>query len=385
MTQTGPLIVGAYEHPCRTISDLSLAQVHAHVAMGALLDAGLRLSDVDGYFCDSTVPGGPLAMVEYLGLRCAYVESTDIGGSSYLAHVHQAMTAIADGRCRIALCTMAGRPRSAPPSASSRSPGPEGAFETSWGLGATVQNYALVAMRHMYEFGTTGEDMANVKVAASLHAQHNPEAFLPHPVTIDEVLDSPMISDPLHRMDCCVVTDGGGAVVIVDPAIARSLGRDGVQLLGFGEAIKHAGAVRPDLSYSAAVWSGPAAFVEAKLTPADVDYASIYDSFTITVLMTLEDLGFCEKGAAPRFIADGALLAPNGRLPMNTDGGSLCNNHPGNRGGMIRLIEAVRQLRGEARSAVQVDDCEVALVHGTGGRLGSRSSAVTLLLGRQGS
>ncbi|HEX3789891.1 MAG TPA: thiolase domain-containing protein [Pseudonocardiaceae bacterium] len=375
------VIAGAYEHPLREIPDRSVAQIHAEVALGALADAGLTLADVDGYFCDSTAPGGPLGMADYLGLSPRYVDSTDTGGSSYLAHVGHAADAIAAGRCRVALCTMAGRPRSAGRSGRT-APSPLGPFEDNWGITATVHNYALVAMRHMAEFGTTPEQLAAVKVAASQHAQYNPNALLRKVVTVEDVLASPMISDPLHRLDCCVVTDGGGAVVVVAPEVARSLGRTGADVLGYAQAVSHPAAGAIDLTTTAAARTGPAALAEAGVTLADVDYASIYDSFTITVVITLEDLGFCAKGEGGRFVEDGALLAPHGRLPINTDGGGLCNNHPSSRGGMTKIIEAVRQLRGTAHPAVQVPDCEVALVHGTGGRLGTRAGSVTLILGR---
>jgi acetyl-CoA C-acetyltransferase len=184
-------------------------------------------------------------------------------------------------------------------------------------------------------------------------------------------------------MDCCVVTDGGGAVVVVSPEVARDTGRRGAKILGHGETVKHTNNGRVDLTFTGAVWSGPRAFEEAGVTTSDIDYASIYDSFTITVVETLEDLGFCEKGKGGRFVAEGALLAPDGKLPFNTDGGGLCNNHPTNRGGMTKIIEAVRQLRGEAHPAVQVPDCEIALAHGTGGSLATRMGSVTLILGRE--
>jgi len=318
-------------------------------------------------------------------LRCSYLDSTDTGGSSYLCHVGHAAAAIAAGKCTVALVTLAGKPRTGgqAPGASRVSGAPESNFEQSWGLTGPVGGYALAAQRHMYEFGTTSAQLAEIKVAASLHAQHNPHAFLPYPVTVDEVLESPMVSSPLRRMDCCVVTDGGGAIVLVSPEVARDLPRRTVKVLGHGEAPKHAGNGRIDLTYSGAVWSGPRAFEEAGLTAEDVDYASIYDSFTITVLMTLEDLGFCEKGKGGDFVSDGALVAPGGRLPFNTDGGGLCNNHPANRGGMTKVIEAVRQLREEAHPAVQVPDCEIALAHGTGGSLGTRMGSATLLLGTE--
>jgi acetyl-CoA C-acetyltransferase len=377
-------IAGAFEHPGRRIPDRSVAQLHAEVALGALADAGLSLADVDAYFCDSSAPGvGALSMIEYLGLRCTHADTTEIGGSSYLSHVGHAAMAIANGKCHVALVTMADRPLTGGVVPRGDTQGPERSFDDLWGVTETVHNYAMVAMRHMYEFGTTSEQLAEIKVAASTHAQFNPNALLRKVVSVDDVLASPMISDPLHRLDCCVTTDGGGAVVLVSPDVAQGLQRTTVQLLGHAERFKYNDNGRLDLSHTAAVWSGPAAFAEAGVTPADIDYAGIYDSFTITVLETLEDLGFCAKGRGGAFVADGALVAPFGRLPVNTDGGSLCNTHPGGRGGMPKIIEAVRQLRGEAQPAVQVRDCELALVHGTGGRLGTRSSAATLILGRE--
>jgi acetyl-CoA C-acetyltransferase len=245
-----------------------------------------------------------------------------------------------------------------------------------------VAGYAMAARRHMHEFGTTSAQLAEIKVAASVHAQHNPHAFLRNVVSIDEVLESRMVADPLHMLDCCVVTDGGGALVVVAPDVAKSINRHCIPILGTGTGVKHVDNGRIDLTYTAAVHSGPRAFAEAGITPADIDYASIYDSFTITVLIALEDLGFCAKGEGGRFVADGALQAPFGRLPFNTDGGGLCNNHPGNRGGITKVIEAVRQLRNEAHPAVQVPDCELALAHGTGGNLATRMGSATVILGR---
>ena len=380
-------IAGAYEHPDRKIPDKSVPQVHAEVALGALADAGLSLSDVDAYFCAGDAPGfGPLSMADYLGLKqLRYMDSTETGGSSYLVHVGHAAAAIAEGKCRVALITLAGLPRSQRTSRASAAPSaPEAAFEQPFGP-TTVSMYALAARRHMHEYGTTSAQLAAIKVAASQHAQHNPNAMLRNPVTVEEVLDSPMISDPLHRLDCCVISDGGGALVVVAPEVAAGLSRPTVSVLGHGESPKLADNGRIDLTYTGAVWSGPRAFAEACVTRADIDYVSIYDSFTITVLQTLEDLGFCEKGKGGAFVADGALLAPDGALPFNTDGGGLCNNHPTNRGGMTKVIEAVRQLRGEANAAVQVPDCEIALAHGNGGSLGTRSGAATLILGREDS
>jgi acetyl-CoA C-acetyltransferase len=202
-------------------------------------------------------------------------------------------------------------------------------------------------------------------------------------VTVEEVVNSPMISDPLHRLDCCVISDGGGAIIVTSPEIAKSLKRPLVKVIGAGEAPKHQMGGKVDLTYSGARWSGPLAFQEAGVKPSDMKYASIYDSFTITVLMQLEDLGFCEKGEGGKFVSDGNLIAGTGKLPFNTDGGGLCNNHPANRGGLTKVIEAVRQLRGEAHPKVQVPNCDLALAHGTGGSLGTRHGSATVIMERE--
>jgi acetyl-CoA C-acetyltransferase len=201
-------------------------------------------------------------------------------------------------------------------------------------------------------------------------------------VTLDEVSASPMIADPLRRLDCCINTDGGGAILVVAPQLARSLKRPPIMLRGAGEAIRHQDGGRIDMTSSAGRQSGALAFAEAGVSPRDIKYASIYDSFTITVIITLEDLGFCETGRGGAFVADGNLIAGVGTLPVNTDGGGLCNNHPGARGGIPKIVEAVRQLRGEAHPAVQVPGCDLALVHGSGGFIASRGGSATLILER---
>ncbi|MFD2415858.1 thiolase domain-containing protein [Amycolatopsis pigmentata] len=377
------LIAGAYEHPKRKLPDVSIGQIYADVAHGALADAGLRASDVDALYCDVTIGGlSVLSLSEYLGLQVSHVDSTDTGGSSYLAHVGHAAEAIAAGKVKVALILLAGRAASGRGRGSSPDGPPESGFERPFG-GNTVGEYALAARRHMYEFGTTSAELAEIKVAASHHAQYNPNALLRKLVTVEEVLESPMVADPLHRLDSCVMTDGGGALVLVSPEVARDLDRTCVKVLGHGEAVKHSSNGAVDLTYSAAVRSGPAAFAEAGVTPSDIDYVSIYDSFTITVLLALEDLGFCEKGKGGQFVRDGRLQAPFGGLPFNTDGGGLCNNHPANRGGMTKVIEAVRQLRGEANPEVQVPNCRLALAHGNGGSLATRAGAATVILGTE--
>ncbi|MFM6991819.1 MAG: thiolase domain-containing protein [Rhodoferax sp.] len=377
-------IAGAFEHPTRKADDKSLAQLHAEVAKGALEDAGLTKDDVDGYFCDTEAPGlGPLSMVDYMGLKVRYMDNTDTGGSAYLLHVAHAAQAIAEGKCSVALITLAGRPRAAGLNAEPVVDYnvPDMPYEQPYGP-TVVNTYGMVAMRHMHEFGTTSEQLAWIKVAASHHAQHNPNAMLRKVVTVEDVVNSPMISDPLHRLDCCVVSDGGGALVVVAPEIAKSLKRPMVGVIGSGEAAKHQQGGLIDLSYSAAAWAGEQAFAEARVKPSDIQYASIYDSFTITALVQLEDLGFCKKGEGGKFVADGGLISGVGKLPFNTDGGGLCNNHPANRGGITKVIEAVRQLRGEAHPAVQVPNCSLALASGMGGWMGSRHGSGVLILER---
>jgi acetyl-CoA C-acetyltransferase len=380
-------LVGAYEHPTRKAEGKSVAQLHAEVAKGALEDAGLTKQDVDGYFCAGDAPGlGPLSMADYMGLKLRHLDSTDTGGTSYLIHVAHAAQAIALGKCNVALITLAGRPRSEGHSGTQpRTWGanlPDAPFEAPYGI-VTTNSYAMVAMRHMHEFGTTSEQLAWVKVAASHHAQHNEHAMLREVVTVKEVLDSPMVADPLHRMDCCVVSDGGGALIVARPEIAKKLKRPPVKLIGAGESSKGQAGGKLTLTTSGAAWSGAAAFAEAGVKPADIKYASIYDSFTITVVVQLEDLGFCKKGEGGKFVADGNLISGSGKLPFNTDGGGLCNNHPANRGGMTKVIEAVRQLRGEAHPKVQVKDCGLALAQGTGGQLGTRHGSATLIMERE--
>jgi acetyl-CoA C-acetyltransferase len=378
-------VAGIYEHPTRKATDIALAQLHAEVAKGALDDAGLSLQDVDGYFCAGDAPGlGPLSMSDYLGLKPRYLDTTETGGSSYLIHLHHAALAIKQGKCKVALITMGGRPRAEGAGLSiglSTDHFPETPFERPYGS-ATLNLYAMVAARHMHEFGTTSEQLAWIKVAASHHAQHNPNAMLRKVVTVEDVLNSPLVSDPLHKLDCCVMSDGGGALVLTTPEIARTLKRPQVRVLGCGEASKSQIGGQVDLVRSGAIWSGPAAFAEAGVTPADIKYASIYDSFTITVLVQLEDLGFCKKGEGGKFVADGNLISGVGRLPFNTDGGGLCNSHPGNRGGMTKLLEAVRQARGEAHPAVQVPNCNLVLAQGTGGMLATRHGSATVIMER---
>ncbi|MCC6719316.1 MAG: thiolase domain-containing protein [Acetobacteraceae bacterium] len=381
-------IAGAFEHPTRKAPDKSVFQLHAECAAGALADAGLTKDDVDGYFCAGDAAGmGPINIVDYMNLRLRYLDSTDVGGTSYIGAVGHAAAAINAGKCNVALITLSGRPRSeGVQTGTGQRPGNPQVGDSPWETHfspATTNVYGMVAARHMHEYGTTSEQLAWIKVAASHHAQWNEHAMLRNVVTVEEVVNSPMVSTPLHRLDCCVISDGGGALVVVKPEIARSLKRPLVKVMGHGESWKGQMGGDVDLTYSGARWSGAAAFAESGVKHADIKYASIYDSFTITVLMQLEDLGFCEKGQGGKFVSDGNLISGVGKLPFNTDGGGLCNNHPANRGGITKVIEAVRQLRGEAHPKVQVPNCDIALAHGTGGLLGSRHGSSTLIMERE--
>lgn len=391
MTRDPVYVAGVYEHPTREAPDASTMELHADVAKGALDDAGIGPESIDGY-CTAGVPEytfalQSLTMADYLGLDISWTDSTDVGGSSYVSHLGHAASAIRDGKCDVCLVTMAGRPRSNQQASGTgirELRTTQHSFERIYGA-TPVSAYAMAARRHAHEYGTTEEQLAAIRVAAASHAQHNPTAMYRDPVSVQDVLESPPVAPPLNLLDCCVISDGGGAMVLMS-ADARSrldVDRECVEVLGHGEAIDHHDAGRIDITTTGATESGPRAFAEAGLEPSDVDYAGIYDSFTITVLETLEDLGFCEKGAGGEFVAEGTLEAPDGDLPFNTAGGSLCSNHPGNRGSMPKIVEAVHQLRGEAADPVQVD-ADVALVHGTGGVISSRHSAVTALLGREG-
>jgi acetyl-CoA acetyltransferase len=381
---TRAAIVGVYEHPTRKAPGLHPFQLQAECVRGALADAGLEIGDVDGLCTTALLPseGGSFMSVievaEWLGIVPTYIDSTDTGGAAPVAHVGHAAAAIASGLAEVVVVSYAAvssfrRPEVGATNTDATGPGQ---FEVPYGF-TIAGSYALAAQRHMHEYGTTPEQLAEIAVTCRTHAAPNPDARFRDPITIDEVLASPSISSPLRRLDCCVVTDGGGAVVVASAARARDARREPVWILGFGEACTQVqmNQMRP-LTATAARFSGPRAFARAGVKPDEIDVAQIYDSFTITVLLALEDLGFCEKGDGGAFVADGGLTV-GGRLPVNTDGGGLSSNHPGRRG-IFTVIESVRQLRGES-PGVQVPDCRLALAHGTGGSL---SSAATLILGR---
>jgi len=376
------LIAGVHEFPERRTAKSAL-EIQALSARAALADAGLGPRDVDGFF---TVAGsgatGVLPVVDYLNLNPRYVDGTTIGGASFVAHVSHAAAAIAAGRCRVALVTYGSTARSHGVAIGTRARAGGDyvdQFEAVHGVSIAAL-YALVAQRHMHVYGTTGAQLAAIAVACRRHAGLNPDALYRDPITVADVLASPMIASPLHLLDCCVITDGGGAVVLVHPDLARDLPKPAVAVLGSAEAVAHTAAGTRDYLVSAAAQTGPRALAEAGVTHDDLDMAMIYDSFTITVLVTLEDLGFCKKGEGGPFVADGRLEL-GGALPINTDGGGLSSNHPGMRG-IFLVIEAVRQLRGEGGPR-QVPGCRLALVHGTGGALGTRHAGATLVLARR--
>jgi len=375
-------VVGAYEHPTRFAPDKTAFQLHAESARGALEDAGLAKEDVDGFFTSGVGPIGVLSLAGHLNLRPSYVDSQAIGGSSFVSHCLHAAAAIAAGLCKVALVTYGSTAASERFAIGTGTGGfvlePPDNFEAPFGP-TIVGSYALVAQRHMHEHGTTSEQLAEIAVTMRRHASLNPQAKYRDPITVEDVLASRVISSPLHLLDCCVISDGGGALVLTSLERARDLKKPPVVVLGAAEALRHAEIATRDLLDIAARQSGPLALARAGVTHADIDLAMVYDSYTITVLATLEALGFCAPGEGGAFCAGGR-IGLGGALPVNPDGGGLSSNHPGMRG-IFLVIEATRQLRGECGPR-QVKDARLALVHGTGGMLGQRHSGVTMILGR---
>ena len=383
-------IVGIHEHTTRYAPDKSELQIQGESAIKAIEDAGLSKADVDGLFTSSSsVRMSAFALADYLNMNPSYVDNTSVGGGSFEFHLSHAMTAIAAGRINCALITYGSLARSGGVSVGTGGVGRFGrpvldpspdSFEELYGL-TTVGLYAMVAQRHMHQYGTKPEQLAEISVAIRHHAGMNPYAMFRNPITVDEVMSSRVISSPLHILDCCLISDGGGAVVVASPEVARNCKQHPVWVLGVGEAVAHQGAGNRDLVYLAAKQSAQPAFAMAGVTHDDIDMAMIYDSFTITVLTTLEDLGFCNKGEGGDFVTGGRLQI-GGDLPINTDGGGLSSNHPGMRG-LFLLLEATRQLRHEFDGTPrQVPDCKIAIAHGTGGTIGSRHSGGTVILGR---
>ncbi len=339
----------------------------------ALADAGLNKESVDGlfsasaYYSMATVSAG-----EYLGIRPRYSDATNMGGSSFVSHLLHAAAALEAGLCEVALVIYASTQRSG--GGFRGVSDPPNPYEAPYGPRYPVSMYALAASRHMHEYGTTREQLAEVAVAAREWAKLNPKAFKRDHLTVEDVLASRMISSPLSLLDCCLVTDGGGALVVTSAERAKDLRKAPVYLLGAGEAHWHRNISQmPDLTVTAAVDSGPRAYEMAGVGPESVDVAMLYDAFTINPILFLEDLGFCEKGEGGAFV-EGGRIAPGGELPVNTNGGGLSYNHPGMYG-LLLLVEAVRQLRGECGER-QVGGAEVALAHGNGGVLSSQVTAV---------
>ncbi|APO69809.1 acetyl-CoA acetyltransferase protein (plasmid) [Rhizobium gallicum] len=377
-------IVGAYESPRRKANDIHPFQLFHEVISGALSHAGLTFSDVDGLCVTAgdVGEGGStedvIEVAEYLGISPRFVDSTDVGGCSAMFQVARAAAAIACGMADTVVVAYAACPRWFPlgPTNPMSWPVGPGASEMPYGI-SNITAYGLYAARHMYQYGTTPEQLASVPVAIRANAARNPNALMKDLITVEDVLASPMISSPFHKFDCCVVTDSGGAVVLTRSDRAKDLLNNPVKMLGYGEAITgvHVNQVA-DFTISPGVHSSQRAFSSAGLSPSEVNVAQIYDAFSITPLIGLEDLGFCKKGEGGAFVASGAISA-GGSIPINTDGGGLSSNHPGKRGVFV-LIEALRQLWGES-PGVQVPDCEISLAHGWGGFF---SAASTMLLAR---
>ena len=386
-------IVGAAISDYPVTPDLSELDHHVLAMHNALEDAGLSLRDVDGLIIASGGMRGlsPMGLSEYLGIRPRFVDGLSVGGSSFVFHAARAALAVATGLAEVVVVAMGqtgksgGRPgrgmRAGPPGAAREAPQGFGSFfwDSLAGL-PLIGAYAMAARRHMHEFGTKPEDLAEIAVAARYHASMNPKAQYSDPLVVDDVLNSRWVAEPLHLLDCCVVSDGGGAYVVTSKERAKDLRKAPVKMLGYGERVGHAGiGSMPDFTQTAAADTGKMAFEMAGLHPADIECAQLYDSFTITVMLLLEDLGFCAKGEGGDF-ARGHLRV-GGPLPINTDGGGLSAVHPGMRG-MFLMTEGVRQIRGEegpGKAVVRQGGADTCLVHGVGGQL---SSHATLILGK---
>lgn len=354
-------------------------EILVQAAHRAVSDAGLTMRDVDGIATASVAaPMWIMPVIEHLGIRPTFIDGTMLGGSSFVAHLMPAIHALESGQCNAVLVCYGSTQRTsmlsrAEISASRRKLDPQ-PYEMPYEPLNPISSYALAAARHMYQYGTTREQLAEVAVAARRWARLNPEALMRDPLSIEEVLSARMVSDPLTTRDCCLVNDGAGAYVLVRADRARELKQKPVYVLGNSTAVWNRQiSSMEDLTVTAARQSGELAYAMAQVGPADIDVAEIYDAFTINTLLFLEDLGFCKKGEAGDFVAGGA-IAPGGRFPVNTNGGGLSCMHPGMYGIFI-LIEAVRQLRGICGER-QVNGAQLALVHGNGGTLSSQSTAI---------
>jgi acetyl-CoA acetyltransferase len=361
------------------VTGSSVFELQSQAILRALDDAGLSLDGIDGIATTGAARFSASAVAEYLGIRPTWLDSTFEGGSSFELHLSRASEAIRNGTCTTVVISYGSNQRSA----QTRRLGgvlfphtPEARFEAPYGPLNPISMYALAASRHMCEFGTTPEQLAEVAVAARAWALLNPKAYRHSagPLTVEDVLSSPMISSPLHALDCCLVTDGGGALVVTSLERARDLAAPPIRILGTGEHSTHVGMTQmPDLTATGASVSGARAFGAAGLGAQDIDVVEVYDSFTITVILTLEALGFCARGEGGDFVGSDR-IGPGGEFPLNTSGGGLSYCHPG-MFGIFLLIEAVRQLRGEAGDR-QVVGAETALAHGTGGILSMHATAI---------
>ncbi|MDP1818861.1 MAG: thiolase family protein [Acidimicrobiales bacterium] len=362
-------------------------EIMAVLARDAIADAGLRHDDIDGLL---VVPAGgmrmlfPSLLAEYLGLRPTYADQVDLGGATAAGMVWRAAAAIAAGQCRAVLCVMASvldPARFARAFRSEGGGGPSlgfGEFESTYGPMGVNSSYAMAARRHMHTYGTTSEQLAKIAVDQRTNAMANPMAMYREPLTIEEVVNARLVVDPLHLYEIVRPCSGGAAWVVAAPDLALANGRPPAWLLGAGEKITHSNLVAsPDVTRTPVVESAARAFAMAGVTPADIDLVSVYDCYTIMVLLTLEDAGFCPKGAGGPFVADHDLTYA-GDLPVNTHGGQLSFGQPGIAGGASHITEAVRQLRGEAGER-QLADCELAFVNGNGGTMSEEAS---LVLGR---
>jgi acetyl-CoA acetyltransferase len=369
-------IVGCAESDLGLVAQqTSPLDLMAQGILRALDDCGLKLSDVDGLFAATTQARfSTLHLKEYLGLNLRWNDNTQIGGSSFETHVAHAWAAIQLGLCEVAVITYGSTQRSV--SRAAASPREYNYYEAPYKPFMPTTAYAMAAARHMHQYGTTREQLAEVAVAARQWALLNPAAWEKEPLTVEQVLKARMVSHPFTVRDCCLVTDGGGAIVMTSGERAKSLKKKPVYPIGYGEGFSHHSISNmADLTVTGAAISGPQAFAMAGLKPADIDVLELYDAFTITPILFLEDLGFCPKGEGGRFVSGGR-IAPGGELPVDTNGGGLSYCHPGMYGLFI-LIEAIRQLRGEC-GARQVKGAQTALVHGNGGVL---SSQMTCILG----
>lgn len=369
-------IAGVAESRLGVVPDSTVLTLQAEALVAALADAGLEKSDVDGLLVSGAwgrLPG--LQIAEYLGIQPSYADSTMVGGASFEFHLGHAAAAIQAGLCRVAVILYGSTQRSRADKYIFQIRNDLGyQYEAPYGLPTPVGAYALAASRHFAQYGTTSEQLADLAVSTRQWAALNPKAYRREPLTREDVLNSGPIATPLNKLDCCLFTDGGGAVVVVSPDIARTLKKPPVWLLGQGESVSHAQiSEMPDLTVTPAAKSGARAFEMAGVTHGDLDVVEIYDSFTITVLLTLESLGFCAPGTGGEFIANGR-TGPGGEFPLNTNGGGLSYCHPGQYG-IFLIIEAIRQLRGECDER-QVANAALALISGTGGVLSSNSTCI---------